>query len=83
MILRARLYQLRTRSMASTSYQVCEHAPQVFFKSRTPKRGRVLQDHFQQGATPLCFSIQHGTQVFAENQQASGDSCFLERFCPK
>ena len=53
----------------STSYQVCEHAPQVFFKSRTPKRGRVLQDRFQQEATPLGFSTFNSTFVLPKSQE--------------
>jgi hypothetical protein len=57
----------------STSYQVCEHAPQVFFKSQAPKRGRVLQDRFQQGATPLCFSIPNSTYVLNKNQVVGRD----------
>jgi putative transposase len=58
----------------STSYQVCEHAPQVFFKRQAPKRGRVLQDRFQQGATPLCLSTYNSTHVLTENQEVRRDS---------
>jgi hypothetical protein len=57
----------------STSYQVYEHAPQVFFKSQAPKRGRVLQDRFQQGATPLGFSTYNSRYVLTKNQEVFRD----------
>lgn len=50
------------------------HAPQVFFKSRTPKRGRVLQDLFQQGATLLGFSTFNSTYVLTKSQVVWRDS---------
>jgi len=36
----------------STSYQVCEHAPQVFFKSRAPKRREGSAGSFPVGSDP-------------------------------
>ena len=53
---------------------MCERAPQVVFKSRTPKRRRVLQDRFQRGATPLCFSTSKSTSVLIKNQEVWRDS---------
>ena len=45
------------------------HAPQVFFKSQAPKHRRVLQDRFQQGATPLGFPTFNSTFVLLESQE--------------
>jgi hypothetical protein len=50
------------------------HAPQVFFKSQAPKRGRVLQDRFQQGATLLGFSTFNSTYVLTKSQVGWRDS---------
>ena len=46
------LYQLRTRSVASTPYQVCQHAPQIFFKSQAPKRSQGSAGSFPAGSDP-------------------------------
>lgn len=75
MILWADIYQPRTRSRTPTSYQVLLSCPPSFFQESYSKAlGRVLQDHFRQGATPLCFPIDNDTCTFPENQQTSGDS---------
>jgi len=48
-------------------------APQIFFKSRAPKRGRVLQDRLQPGATWLPFSTSNDTYVLLKSQQTGRD----------
>src|SRR5712691_7532759 len=45
-------------------------APQIFFKSRAPKRGRGLWDHVQLGATRLRLS---SYSWYSISQEASGD----------
>lgn len=67
------LYQLRTRSVASTPYQVCQHAPRFFSRVKLQSVLRGLRDLFQSGATQLSFFTSNSTYVLTENQEVFRD----------
>jgi hypothetical protein len=60
----------------STSYQVCEHAPQVFFKSQAPKQSQGSAGSLPAGSDPT--GLLHCEQYICSYQKSSGcQRCFV------